>query len=986
MDDAQPLTDALPEILAETLADPLEVTDTTVPPPAAPADPMRLYLVDGSGYIFRAFHALPPLARKVDGLPVGAVSGFCNMLWKFLADHGQGNDAKDFKSPTHLAVIFDKSEKTFRTQMYDQYKAHRPPPPDDLIPQFPLVREATRAFGVPALELEGYEADDLIATYARQAAAGGAQVVIVSSDKDLYQLVNEQICLLDPVKDKKICRAEVIEKFGLGPEHVVDIQALAGDSVDNVPGAPGIGIKTAAQLLAEYGDLDTLLARAGEIKQPKRRETLINFADQVRMSRELVRLADDAPLPAPLNDLAVRPFDAGVLAAFLESMEFKGLARRVSAGHTPASPATPPHAGGFSGPGGRPGPAPAPQAVEIDAARHLLIQDEAALDALIAAAHAAGAVAVAVQTDAACGENGLYGVSLAVAAGEAAYLPLSHCARPQADTGGLELSDTDAGEGWRQLDPALALAKLKPLLEAPGVLKVGHNLKPALRALQANGVTCAPFDDVQLISYTLEGGLHGHGLDELSALHLGHTPILYKQVAGVGQKQVAFGQVELSAATRYAAQETDLALRLHALLKPRLVRERLVTVYETLERPLPPVLAAMEREGILVDPERLRRLSHEFGLKIAEREAEAHALAGRPFNLGSPKQIGDVLFGELGLPGGRKTATGAWSTDADTLEALGAAGHPLPLAILEHRQITKLKGTYADALIYAADKRDGRVRCTFMLASTTTGRLSATEPNLQNIPIRTEVGRQLRTVFVAPPGRVLVSADYSQIELRLLAHIGDIPQLKQAFRDGVDIHARTASEMFGVPVEGMPSEVRSRAKAINFGIVYGISAFGLSNQLGISQEEAGAYIKTYFERFPGIRDYMDLTRAFVREHGYVVSLFGRRIHVPDIRAKGVGQRQAAERAAINAPIQGAAADIIRRAMVRMPAALAAEGLEARMLLQVHDELVFEAPAAEADAVCAVARRVMSAAAEPAVALSVPLEVDAKAAGNWDEAH
>ena len=970
MDDAaQPLADALD--------DTLEVTAETVPPPAPIVEPMRLYLVDGSGYIFRAFHALPPLSRKSDGLPVGAVAGFCNMLWKFLAEHGQGNEAKDFKGPTHLAVIFDRSEKTFRNAISAEYKAHRPPPPEDLVPQFPLVREATRAFGVPAIELEGYEADDLIATYARLAAGMGAEVVVVSSDKDLYQLVNEQICLLDPVKDKKICAAEVFEKFGVQPDKMIDVQALAGDSVDNVPGAPGIGVKTAAALLAEFGDLDTLLERAGEIKQPKRRETLIAYADQIRMSRQLVTLADDAPLPEPLADLFVRPFDPAVLGPFLESMEFRGLARRVGAGQTPHSPATPPHAGGWDGPGGRTLPPPPPP-VEIDTSKHVLIQDEAELDRWIARAHEAGVLGLSVQTDAAGGENGLYGVALATGPGCAAYLPLSHCAAP-----GLELAD---GEGWRQLDPDFALSKLAPLLESQGVLKVGHNIKTALRAVQAASLKCAPFDDVMLISYVLGGGEHGHGLEELALRHLGHTPIPWKGVVGAGQKQVAFAQVELAPATAYAAQEADLALRLHALLKPRLVTERLVTVYETLERPLPPVLAAMEREGILVDPQRLRQLSHEFGLKIAEREKEAHELAGHPFNLGSPKQIGDVLFGEQGLPGGRRTPTGAWSTDADTLEALGASGQPLPLAILEHRQISKLKSTYADALITAADRQDGRVRCTYMLASTTTGRLSATEPNLQNIPIRTEVGRQLRTVFIAPPGKVIVSADYSQIELRLLAHIGDIPQLKQAFKDGVDIHARTASEMFGVPVEGMPSDVRSRAKAINFGIVYGISAFGLSNQLGIPQEEAGAYIKMYFERFPGIRDYMDATRRFVREHGYVTTLFGRRIHVPDIRAKGQGQRQAAERAAINAPIQGAAADVIRRAMARMPGALTAAGLEARMLLQVHDELLFECPQAEAPEVCRIAQRVMSGAAEPAVALSVPLEVDARAARNWDEAH
>ena len=969
--------------MADDIAAPLDAAleaeaDKAAPstPSVDPAAPVRLYLVDGSGYIFRAFHALPPLSRKTDGLPVGAVSGFCNMLWKFLGDMKAGGH--DLKGPTHLAVVFDKSEKTFRTAISAEYKAHRPPPPDDLIPQFPLVREATRAFGVPALELEGYEADDLIATYARSCAAAGGEVVIVSSDKDLMQLVNEQICMLDPVKDKRICAPEVFEKFGVQPDRVIDVQALAGDSVDNVPGAPGIGIKTAAQLIGEYGDLDTLLERAGEIKQPKRRETLIAYADQIRLSRALVTLADDAPLPAPIDELGIREFDAPTLHAFLEAMEFKGLARRVADGRRPDSPPTPPHQGGYTN-GRRPAP-PVEQAVEIDSAKHLLIQDEASLDILLQAARECGEVAVAVQTDAACGENGVYGVALAVAPGQSAYIPLSHCAAEGLQLGG------EGGADWLQLDPATALAKLKPLLEDPGVLKVGHNVKTAVRALAHAGVALGPCDDVMLMSYAMAGGEHGHGLEELAQLHLGHAPIPWKSVVGTGQKLKAFAQVELAAATAYAAQEPDLALRLHRVLKPQLVRSGLLTVYETLERPLPAVLAGMEEAGILVDPAGLKRLSHEFGARMGELEAHAHELAGHPFNLGSPKQIGDVLFGEQGLPGGRKTATGAWSTDADTLESLSAGGHPLPLTILEHRQLAKLKGTYADALIYAAHPRDGRVRCTFMLANSSTGRLSATEPNLQNIPIRTEVGRQLRTVFVAAPGNVLISADYSQIELRLLAHVGDIPQLKAAFAAGVDIHAATASEMFGVPVEGMPSQTRSRAKAINFGIVYGISAFGLSNQLGIPQDEAGAYIKTYFERFPGIRAYMDEQRALVKQRGWVETLFGRRIHIPDIRSKSMGQRQAGERQAINAPIQGAAADIIRRAMARMPAALKAEGLEARMLLQVHDELVFEAPEAEAPRVCEVARRVMSRAAEPAVALSVPLEVDARAARNWDEAH
>ena len=929
-----------------------------------PAEPMRLYLVDGSGYIFRAFHALPPLTRKSDGLPVGAVAGFCNMLWKLLCD-------MKADKPTHLAVVFDASEKTFRTELYDQYKAHRPPPPPDLVPQFPLVREATRAFGVPAIEVEGYEADDIIATYARQVAEAGGEVVIVSSDKDLMQLVNEQICLLDPVKQVKICREQVIEKFGLGPEKVVEIQALAGDSVDNVPGAPGIGIKTAAQLLTEFGDLDTLLERAHEIKQPKRRETLIEFADQVRLSRELVRLADDAPAPLGLPDLCVRDPDGETLAAFLEAMEFRTLARRVAEARSTPLPIAP--------------AVQAEAAPAIDTSRYVCIQDLETLDRWVARAFEAGVIAFDTETDAlGCATAGCCGVSIAVAPGEAAYIPLGHC--PPEPEGGADLLDTQPKPDWPQLPLEAAIARLKPLLEDPTILKVAQNAKYDIAVMSRYGVKTAPVEDTMLISYVLEAGLHGHGMDELSQLHLGHIPIPFKQVAGTGKKEISFAQVELPKATCYAAEDADVTLRLYRALRPRLAREGLLSVYETLERPLPPVLAEMECAGVKVDPDRLRRLSHEFAVKMAELEQEAHRQAGRPFNLGSPKQIGDILFGEMGLPGAKRTATGAWATDVSVLEDLAVQGHALPRTILDWRQVSKLKGTYTDALVAAIDPNTGRVHTSFALASTSTGRLSSSDPNLQNIPVRTEEGRKIRAAFIAEPGHVLISADYSQIELRLLAHIGDIAQLKEAFRNGLDIHAMTASEMFGVPVEGMDPMVRRRAKAINFGIVYGISAFGLSNQLGIPQDEAAAYIRTYFERFPGIRAYMDKTKAFVREHGYVTTLFGRKVNIPEIRAKSVGQRSFAERAAINAPIQGAAADIIRRAMVRMSEALRAEGLSARMLLQVHDELIFEAPEAEAEAVCAVAKRVMERAAEPAVALSVPLVVDARAAHNWDEAH
>jgi DNA polymerase-1 len=920
----------------------------------------RLYLVDGSGYIFRAYHALPPLTRKSDGLPIGAVAGFCNMLWKLLVDMRAAPDA-----PTHLAVIFDHSEKTFRNNLYAEYKAHRPPAPEDLAPQFPLVRDATRAFGVPCLELAGYEADDLIAAYACTVRDQGGEVVIVSSDKDLMQLVGDRVSMFDPMKNIRIGPDQVFDKFGVRPDQVVDVQALCGDSVDNVPGAPGIGIKTAAALITEYGDLDTVLARAGEIKQNKRRQTLIDFADQIRLSRELVRLDCATPLPAPIDDLGLAEPDAEVLAAFLDEMGFRTLARRVNEARGVAD---------------APAPAAAPPpAAAIDTGAYVCVRDLATLDDWIARSTKAGLIAFDTETDSLSSANsGLCGISLAITPGEACYIPVGHC-----ESDGLQLEEAAALE---QVPLADVIARLKPLLEDPAVLKVAQNAKYDMAVLSRYGIMVAPIEDTMLISYVLEAGLHNHGMDELSKLWLNHEPIPFKHVAGSGKAQKSFKHVALEPATAYAAEDADVTLRLYHHLRPRLVPEGLLTVYETLERPLPAVLAQMECEGIRIDPDQLRRLSHDFSMRMNELEIEAQRIVGHPFNLGSPKQIGDVLFGEMGLPGAKKTATGAWGTDASILEELAVQGHPLPRVLLDWRQLSKLKGTYTDALALAINERTGRVHTSYAMASTTTGRLSSNDPNLQNIPVRTEEGRKIRKAFIAEPGNVLISADYSQIELRLLAHIGDIPQLKQAFQSGLDIHAMTASEMFGVPVEGMPSDVRRRAKAINFGIIYGISAFGLANQLAIPRDEAGAYIKTYFERFPGIGAYMDKTRALVREQGYVTTLFGRKVNIPDIRSKSPPHRQFAERAAINAPIQGTAADVIRRAMVRIPGALKDAGLSARMLLQVHDELVFEAPQAEADAVCAVARAVMERAAEPAVALSVPLVVDARWAANWDEAH
>ncbi|MBV8594103.1 MAG: DNA polymerase I, partial [Caulobacteraceae bacterium] len=788
---------------------------------------VRLYLVDGSGFIFRAYHALPPLTRKSDGLPTGAVQGFCNMLWKLLVEM-----RADPNGPTHLAVVFDHSERTFRNQMYEHYKAHRPPAPADLAPQFPLVREATRAFGVPCLELEGYEADDLIAAYCCHARDSGGEVVIVSSDKDLMQLVGDRVSMLDTMKNLRIRAPEVMEKFGVPPEKVVDVQALCGDSVDNVPGAPGIGVKTASALINEYGDLDTLLARASEIRQDKRRQTLIDFADQIRLSRDLVRLDCDTPLPAPLDSLEVRAPDAKELSAFLAEMEFRSLARRV--GEAGAHDSAPP-------------PSPQPSShPAIDVQAYQCVRDLPTLDAWIARAHAAGVVAFDTETDALSSANaGLCGVSLAVAPGEACYIPVGHC---EAEGLGLE-----AAADLTQIPLDEAIARLKPLLEDPSVLKIAQNAKYDMAVLSRYGIAVSPIEDTMLISYVLEGGLHGHGMDELSELWLGHTPIAFKTVAGTGKAQKSFKHVPLDQATCYAAEDADVTLRLYDILRPRLPREGLLTVYETLERPLPAVLAEMEGHGIRIDPDQLRRLSNDFSVRMADLEAEATRVAGRPFNLGSPKQIGDVLFGEMGLPGGKKTATGVWSTDASVLDQLAAEGHALPRLLLDWRQLSKLKGTYTDALGAAVAERTGRIHTSYALASTTTGRLSSNDPNLQNIPVRTEEGRKIRRAFVAEPGNVLISADYSQIELRLLAHIAGIEALRQAFAEGLDIHAMTASEMFGVPVKDMPAEIRRRAKAINFDIIYGISAFGLANQLGIPRSEADDYIKRYFKRFPGIR-------------------------------------------------------------------------------------------------------------------------------------
>ncbi len=901
----------------------------------APAKGDHVFLVDGSSYIFRAYHALPPLNRKSDGLQVNAVLGFCNMLWKLLRDMPPDN------RPTHLAIVFDKSEVTFRNKLYPDYKAHRPPAPDDLIPQFALIREAVRAFDLPCLEQGGFEADDLIATYAREAGERGATTTIVSSDKDLMQLVTDKVTMYDTMKDRRIGIPEVIEKFGVPPEKVVEVQALAGDSTDNVPGVPGIGVKTAAQLIVEYGDLETLLRRAGEIKQPKRREALIENAEKARISRQLVLLDDKVKLDVPLDELAVHEPDARKLIAFLKAMEFATLTRRVAeyaqidpadveadAGNKSAatgrsagsSPPPPRDAGGdlFADQGtptpppdqvgGRPsraserGSAPgktgggkedktaglkgtpvslaAARAEEarktkIDRGRYQTVRSVEELQRWIARVHDGGHFAIdakASSIDPMQAE--MCGIALALGPNDACYIPLGH--KQSGDGAGLFA----AGLAPDQVKTSDALEALGPLLESAGILKIGFNIKFNAVMFAQHGIIIRNHDDAQLMSYALDAGRNAHGLDALAETWLGHAMISHGELTGSGKSKLTFDQVAIDKATAYSAEDADVILRLWRVLKPRLIAERVTSVYETLERPLISVLARMERRGISIDRQVLSRLSGEFAQTAARVEAELQELAGEPINVGSPKQIGDILFGKMGIPGGSKTKTGAWSTSAQILDELAEQGHEFPKKILEWRQVSKLKSTYTDALPTYVHPQTHRVHTTYALAATTTGRLSSNEPNLQNIPVRTEDGRKIRRAFIASPGHRLVSADYSQIELRLLAEIADIPVLKQAFRDGLDIHAMTASEMFGVPVKDMPGEVRRRAKAINFGIIYGISAFGLANQLGIAREEASAYIKKYFERFPGIRAYMDATRDFCRAHGYVETLFGRQVPLP----------------------------------------------------------------------------------------------------------
>jgi DNA polymerase-1 len=921
----------------------------------------HLYLVDGSSYIFRAYHRLPPLTNR-HGVPAGAVYGYTAMLWK-LAD---GLNRAD--GPTHMAVILDASSTTFRNAMYDQYKAQRPPPPEDLVPQFPLIRAATRAFSIPCIETEGLEADDIIACYSKAALAAGWTTTIVSSDKDLMQLIEPGIDMLDTMNDRRIDAEYVKAKFDVYPDKLGDVLALMGDSVDNIPGVPGIGPKTASQLINEFGSLEAVLASTGSIKKPKLKQSLIEHADKARLSRELVRLECNAALPEPLEALALKGIPPEPLREFLEDMGFKALLARMVGGGAAGSSAGNVAAVMTAAPVK---PAEA-EAITVDRSLYETLTSEEALDRWIAEARSQGFVAVDTETDCIdCIVARLVGISLATAPNKACYIPVGH-------GGGDLLSDAPT-----QLPLALVMGKLKTLLEDPSVLKIGHNLKYDWVIFAKAGITVAPYDDTLVMSFDLDAGRSGHGLDELAKTHFEHECIAFKTICGVGRKQITFDKVPLDVATEYAAEDADITLRLWQRLKPRMGVEGVARVYEMVDRPLVATIARMEQRGIKVDCDYLAKLSGTFATEIAKLEEQVFEAAEGPFTIGSPQQLGLVLFERLGLKGGRKGKNGQYSTDVTELERLAGEGIPVARLILEWRQLSKLKSTYTDALQSQINPDSGRVHTSFSLSGAQTGRLSSTEPNLQNIPIRTEIGRQIRNAFVAAPGHVLMSADYSQIELRLAAHMADVPQLKDAFARKEDIHNMTAEELFG----SVDRETRNKAKTINFAILYGISSWGLAGRLGVSREEGKSIIDRYFQRFPGIQNYINETTASVREHGFTTTLFGRKTHFPNIRSPQQNLRQGSERAAINAPVQGTSADLIKRAMNRMDAALDSAGLpQVRMLLQVHDELVFEVPLRQEQAAADVVRSVMERAAEPALTLDVPLDVDVGWGEHWGAAH
>ncbi len=926
----------------------------------------HIYLVDGSTYIFRAYHALPPLTRKSDGFPVGAISGFCNMLDKLIRDEKQRNNL------THLLVVFDASGKTFRNDIYPDYKANRSSPPEDLIPQFPVIRDATNAFNVPHVELLGYEADDLIASYTKAALSKGMQVTIVSSDKDLMQLVGNGACMLDTMKNRTINEPEVIEKFGVKPNRVIDVQSLAGDSIDNVPGVPGIGIKTAALLINEYGDLEKLIENASKIKQTKRRESVIEFADQARISRELVTLKDDIELPIPIEDIQIQSIEPKKLISFLKAMEFRTLTEKKAKEFNLSSEKIDtqeiklnfiPKEHVYET------KAPLEDIKKFDYDLYSTIQNIDQLKEWKEKISEKGYVAIDTETDSLNAiEANLIGFSFAISNNEACYIPIKH----------LEKSP--------QIELNQALVILKEIMEDQSILKILHNKKYDGLVLQKYGISIAPYDDTMLISYSIGSGGIRHNLDALAKNYLSHNALSFKEIAGTGKNQKVFNEIDISTASKYAAEDADITLRLWKLLKPKLAEDRLSSVYETIERPLAKIIMEMEKHGVSVDEKILNKLSEKFASKIKKIEEKCFEVVGVEFNLGSPKQVGEILFDKLGIKGGKKTPSGSWSTDADTLTFLASNGNALPKLLLEWRGLSKLKSTYTDALPTFINKKTNRIHTSYAMSSTSTGRLSSSDPNLQNIPIRNEDGREIRSAFIAEEGSSLISADYSQIELRIIAHMANDNNLKQAFKEKIDIHSLTASEVFGVPLKDMNNEIRRRAKAINFGIIYGISAFGLSNQLGISRSEASDYIRSYFEKFPSIKDYMETTKEFAKDNGFVKTLFGRKCIIDSSMSRGPGGKAFMDRAAINAPIQGTAADIIKRAMIKIPQTLKKENLSSKMIMQVHDELIFETKDEDVEKTINLVKNEMSNAHKPIIELSVDLEVEAAFGKNWDQAH
>jgi DNA polymerase-1 len=926
----------------------------------------HIYLVDGSTYIFRAYHALPPLTRKSDGFPVGAISGFCNMLDKLIRDEKQRNNL------THLLVVFDASGKTFRNDIYPDYKANRSSPPEDLIPQFPVIRDATNAFNVPHVELLGYEADDLIASYTKAALSKGMQVTIVSSDKDLMQLVGNGACMLDTMKNRTINEPEVIEKFGVKPNRVIDVQSLAGDSIDNVPGVPGIGIKTAALLINEYGDLEKLIENASKIKQTKRRESVIEFANQARISRELVTLKDDIELPIPIEDIQIQSIEPKKLISFLKAMEFRTLTEKKAKEFNLSSEKIDtqeiklnfiPKEDVYET------KAPLEDIKKFDYDLYSTIQNIDQLNEWKEKISEKGYVAIDTETDSLNAiEANLIGFSFAISNNEACYIPIKH----------LEKSP--------QIELNQALVILKEIMEDQSILKILHNKKYDGLVLQKYGISIAPYDDTMLISYSIGSGGIRHNLDALAKNYLSHNALSFKEIAGTGKNQKVFNEIDISTASKYAAEDADITLRLWKLLKPKLAEDRLSSVYETIERPLAKIIMEMEKHGVSVDEKILNKLSEKFASKIKKIEEKCFEVVGVEFNLGSPKQVGEILFDKLGIKGGKKTPSGSWSTDADTLTFLASNGNALPKLLLEWRGLSKLKSTYTDALPTFINKKTNRIHTSYAMSSTSTGRLSSSDPNLQNIPIRNEDGREIRSAFIAEEGSSLISADYSQIELRIIAHMANDNNLKQAFKEKIDIHSLTASEVFGVPLKDMNNEIRRRAKAINFGIIYGISAFGLSNQLGISRSEASDYIRSYFEKFPSIKDYMETTKEFAKDNGFVKTLFGRKCIIDSSMSRGPGGKAFMDRAAINAPIQGTAADIIKRAMIKIPQTLKKENLSSKMIMQVHDELIFETKDEDVEKTINLVKNEMSNAHKPIIELSVDLEVEAAFGKNWDQAH